>query len=260
MFCDVQALYESGRPEIGMSMMLRGKPEAESAEGSGISSEVVRLRMGLEFPLVPSSLLALVEAYLNVTSYLSSTLDTYTSLPIENLQDVYWPLPLIQGSGLPVAPVFRDILHRFEPPQTEAIASFVSYSGMMPPEAPIQQMAPALEPTSKRARSGATAPRPGSEPLSMAPSSGPSGVHYLSWAYNLLSLQWAEGKDEHSSAHHPQMQREGRGAGASESDGSASSDGYAHRLFAEDSVKGVEQRAAPAGPAPIIDIGEHCPV
>lgn len=202
-----QALYESGRPDIGLGMMMRGQPEAEREDGSSVSAEVVRLRMGLEFPLVPSSLLALVEAYLNVTSYLSSTADTYTPLPIENLQDVYWPLPLIQGAGLPVAPVFRELLHRFEPPETSAVGAFMSYSGRLPPS---QQMAPALESAAKKMRPSASSPRgsgtaPTPASATSAPQSAPNSVNYLSWAYNLLSLQPNDGAEAgaEESAHHP---------------------------------------------------------
>lgn len=250
----LQALYESGRPDIGLGMMLRGQPD-QGAGRPSVSDEVVLLRMGLEFPMVPSSLLALVEAYLNVTAFLSRTENHYTPLPIENLQDVYWPLPLIQGSALPVAAVFRSLLHRFEPPATSAIGTFVSYSGTLPQPPPVHKLAPSLESTKLQAR-------PIGSTIWQSPDSkavANSGVNYLSWAYNLLSLQPSESteSDKTSSSHHPPRRTDD--GDAPEQEQADSSEGYAERLM--EATKGkVEKQAVPATDTrPVIEVGEcHC--
>ena len=245
-----QALYESGRPDIGLGMMLRGQPE-EGAVRRSVSDEVVLLRMGLEFPMVPGSLLALVEAYMNVTSFLSRTEDHYTPLPIENLQDVYWPLPLIQGSGLPIAAVFCSLLHRFEPPSTSAIGSFVSYSGNLPQPPSVQKMAPSLESTRPQARPLGSTIRQSPDGAVAAAN---SGVNYLSWAYNLLSLQPSESaesdKTSPSSSHHPPRRVEDLDApGLERAD---SSERYAERLM-ETTEGSTEKKDA----RPVIEVGEY---
>jgi tetratricopeptide (TPR) repeat protein len=115
-----QALYESGRPRVGLAMMRSGHLDPERGvvtEPRTTSTEVVSLRTGLEFPPVPESVGRMLQSYVNITSYLVSSSNSFLRhVPLENIQDVYWPLPLLQGSGLPVSPVIREALSRFEAP------------------------------------------------------------------------------------------------------------------------------------------------
>lgn len=115
-----QALYENGRPRVGLAMMRSGHLDPERGvitEPRTTSTEVVSLRTGLEFPPVPESVGRMLQSYVNITSYLVSTSGSFLRhVSLENIQDVYWPLPLLQGSGLPVAPVIRETLSRFEAP------------------------------------------------------------------------------------------------------------------------------------------------
>jgi tetratricopeptide (TPR) repeat protein len=115
-----QALYESGRPRVGLSMMRSGHLDSERGvvtEPRTTSTEVVSLRTGLEFPPIPESVGKVLQSYINITSYLVSTSNSFLrDVSLENIQDVYWPLPLLQGSGLPISPVIRETLSRFEAP------------------------------------------------------------------------------------------------------------------------------------------------
>ena len=234
--------------------MRRGQLGAEEEEGL-VSGEVVRLRMGLEFPLVPHSLLSLVEAYLNVSTFLSRTAEYYTLMPIENLQDVYWPLPLLQGSGLPVHPILKEVLGRFEPPITSSVESFVSYSGQLPPFSTGsrgKQMAPSLESSSrKRTVTGGTG-----NTAVVAPSPGKaSGVNYLSWAYNLLSLHPPEDKAQTDSSHHiPHHTEIDDPAQIDEPD---SSDRYAAQMLSAVSTDmGSNRQRKDVSNNPVIEVGE----
>ena len=44
-----------------------------------------------------------------MTNYLAATARIYTSVELENVMDVYWPLPLLWWSALPVMPVVSEV-------------------------------------------------------------------------------------------------------------------------------------------------------
>ena len=89
--------------------------ETSDPESEGfVSSEVVKMRLNLDFPAVPESLLDIVASYLNVTKYLSETAGSFTRIDVENVVDVYWPVPLVGWSGLPMQPVLRELMWRFD--------------------------------------------------------------------------------------------------------------------------------------------------
>ena len=68
------------------------------------------MRLALDYPVVPDTILEVIEGYLNMTNYLAATARVYTSVELENVMDVYWPLPLLWWSGLPVMPVVSEVL------------------------------------------------------------------------------------------------------------------------------------------------------
>ena len=109
-----QALYEAGRPKIGHMMMQRGFETSDAAAEGVVSTEIVKMRLALDYPVVPSTILEIVEAYLNMTNYLAATARMYTSVDLENVMDIYWPLPLLWWSALPVMPVISEVMWRFE--------------------------------------------------------------------------------------------------------------------------------------------------
>ena len=94
-------------------MMTRGFATSDAAAEGAVSLAVTELRLALEYPVIPRSLRHIVEAYLNITSYLASTQTTYTSIDLENIMDTYWPLPLLHFSGLPVTPIIQELILRF---------------------------------------------------------------------------------------------------------------------------------------------------
>jgi hypothetical protein len=124
-----QSLYEGGRPVAGRIMMQRGlestatDPAAATAD-QPVSTGVMRLRIGLDYPVVPSSVLEIIEAYLNITTFLSESAGSYQTVDLENVMDVYWPLPLLYWSALPVASVVREVMWRFSdgPVRTDELA------------------------------------------------------------------------------------------------------------------------------------------
>eukprot|EP00981_Chlorochromonas_danica_P011592 scaffold4140_cov178-Ochromonas_danica.AAC.5 len=109
-----QSLYEGGRPYVGKLLMRRGFETTDKKSEGDVSVEVVQLRLTFDFPLVPHSLSEVAEAYLNITSYLSESAHRYYVMDIENSLDIYWPLPLLAWSALPVAPVLGELLWRFD--------------------------------------------------------------------------------------------------------------------------------------------------
>ena len=68
------------------------------------------MRLALDYPVVPDTILEVIEGYLNMTNYLAATARVYTSVELENVMDVYWPLPLLWWSGLPVMPVVSEVI------------------------------------------------------------------------------------------------------------------------------------------------------
>ena len=121
-----QSLYEGGRPKIGQMMMRRGF-ETSDAEAEGeVSTAIVDLRLALDYPVVPDSLLEVLQAYLNMTSFLSNTSVSYTAIDLENVVDLYWPVPLLAWSALPVMPVLSELMWRFEggPVRTDPLSGY----------------------------------------------------------------------------------------------------------------------------------------
>jgi tetratricopeptide (TPR) repeat protein len=109
-----QSLYEGGRSKIGLLMMKRGY-ETSSPQSEGIvSHEIVKLRLAIEYPVVPESILNILEYYLNITTFLSLTSKHYEKVDIENIMDMYWSIPLLGWSGLPIMPVMKELLWRFD--------------------------------------------------------------------------------------------------------------------------------------------------
>ncbi len=109
-----QSLYEGGRPKVGRMMMKRGLETANATEEGEVSTEIVNLRLSLDYSVIPDSIPEIIDAYLNMTSYLSLTSDSYVAMDAENILDVYWPLPLLWWSSLPVAPILQELMWRFE--------------------------------------------------------------------------------------------------------------------------------------------------
>jgi len=140
-----QALYEGGRPKIGRMMMELGFETSDPGSEGFVSIEVVKMRLSLDYPMVPESLLEVVVSYLNMTKYLSDTAHSYTRIDVENVVDVYWPLPLMGWSGLPMQPVLREFMWRFDTNQfqrKDAVSQLWLRNASMP----------ALEVTKKRSR------------------------------------------------------------------------------------------------------------
>ena len=110
-----QSLYEGGRPVVGKMMMARGHAAANAAEEGFVSTQVVALRLALDYPVVPRSVADIYHAYLNITYFLAASAAVYEPIPLENLMDLHWPLPLLAWSGLPVAALLSELLWRFVP-------------------------------------------------------------------------------------------------------------------------------------------------
>ena len=54
-----------------------------------VSTEIVTLRLALDYPVVPGSILEIVEAYLNMTSHLSSSSRSYNTVNLENVRTYF---------------------------------------------------------------------------------------------------------------------------------------------------------------------------
>lgn len=109
-----QSLYEGGRPKIGQMMMKRGFDTSDASVEGEVSTAIVNMRLALDYPVVPDSLLEILESYLNMTNFLSTTSPHYVAIDVENVVDLYWPLPLLAWSALPMMPVVKELLWRFE--------------------------------------------------------------------------------------------------------------------------------------------------
>jgi hypothetical protein len=124
-----QSLYEGGRPRVGHMMMSRGHSTSNIASEGEVSYEVVKTRLHMDYPIVPSSVRDTVEHYFNITLFLSGAApgvapaegvaESISSsnnqrVDIENMLDVYWPVPLLGWMGLPVVPLVRELLWRFD--------------------------------------------------------------------------------------------------------------------------------------------------
>ena len=109
-----QSLFEGGKPKIGIMMMRRGHETSDPISEGIVSTELVGIRLALDFPVVPLSILDIIASYINMTTYLSATASSYSVIDIENIMDIYWPLPLIWWSNIPVGPVINELLWRFD--------------------------------------------------------------------------------------------------------------------------------------------------
>ena len=129
-----QSLYEGGRPKVGHMMMVRGHNTSNLASEGAVSFEVVKMRLQLDYPVVPISVRDVIEHYLNITLFLSGEEDGasagthsdsstrtgrnegsggFIRVDIENVLDIYWPVPLFGWAALPTAPLQRELLWRF---------------------------------------------------------------------------------------------------------------------------------------------------
>jgi hypothetical protein len=109
-----QSLYEGGRPKIGQIMMQRGYDTADAQAEGEVSTAIVNMRLAFDYPVVPDSALSILQAYLNMTSFLSESSQSYVPVDLENVVDLYWPLPLLPWSALPMMPLVKELLWRFE--------------------------------------------------------------------------------------------------------------------------------------------------
>jgi hypothetical protein len=102
-----QSLYERGKPDIGRDMMARGHMTEDLASEGFVSTQIVRYRLAMEYPSIPSSLFHIIESYLNITDFLATQSD-HRVIDLENIIDTFWPLPLLWWSALPMAPVLQE--------------------------------------------------------------------------------------------------------------------------------------------------------
>ena len=56
-----QALYEGGYPRTGYSMMQRGHETSNIAKDGRASSELVQLRLAMDYPIVPGSVTEIMQ-------------------------------------------------------------------------------------------------------------------------------------------------------------------------------------------------------
>eukprot|EP00602_Paraphysomonas_sp_CaronLab_P011723 CAMPEP_0185039730 /NCGR_PEP_ID=MMETSP1103-20130426/36908_1 /TAXON_ID=36769 /ORGANISM="Paraphysomonas bandaiensis, Strain Caron Lab Isolate" /LENGTH=948 /DNA_ID=CAMNT_0027578743 /DNA_START=46 /DNA_END=2892 /DNA_ORIENTATION=- len=109
-----QSLYERGRPVIGLAMMRRGLDTSDVASEGRVSMQVVRLRHAMEYPVVPNSVWHIIETYLNTTEFLGQySASQEGKIHLENVIDVFWPLPLVWWSALPMAPVLGELVENY---------------------------------------------------------------------------------------------------------------------------------------------------
>ena len=52
-----QSLYEAGRPKIGHMMMQRGFETTDAIAEGVVSTEIVKMRLALDYPVVPDTIL-----------------------------------------------------------------------------------------------------------------------------------------------------------------------------------------------------------
>ena len=81
----------------GKQVMVRGWATRSDYEGK-VSDQVVKLRTSMDYPIVPWSIPQIIESYLNMTQYLGDVHDdaSHATIGLENVMDVFWPLPLLQ--------------------------------------------------------------------------------------------------------------------------------------------------------------------
>lgn len=114
-----QSLYEGGRPFIGLTMMMRGK-NTSNAEIEGFTSfEVVKRRLALDFPSVPKNIEDMLDRYMMITRSLKEMSESrmngthHADIDIENMLDLYWPIPLLGWSGLPTTQLVAEFVNSF---------------------------------------------------------------------------------------------------------------------------------------------------
>jgi hypothetical protein len=112
-YCGCSPLFAGGRPFIGLAMMKRGLETSDATAEGIVSPEIVRLRLAIDYPVIPTSLFDIVDTYFNVTNFLSDSSKNYAVIDMENVFDIYWPLPLLGFSGLPIWPVVSELMWRF---------------------------------------------------------------------------------------------------------------------------------------------------
>lgn len=153
-----QSLYEGGRPKIGKLLMYRGINTTDHVTEGVVSSEVIALRLTFDFPLIPHTLAEVVETYLNITSFLS--VSDYVRMDMENSLDVYWPLPLLGWSALPMTSVLRELLWRFTVNQTNKWFDGIVPVDIHPNEFFFHSQLSSAASTASAASSGASAAAP----------------------------------------------------------------------------------------------------
>lgn len=79
-----------------------------------VSTEIVRLRVALDYPVVADSTFEVIDSYLNMSLFLASPSQAASVIvDLDNSLDIYWPLPSIYWSALPVVPIMRGLMRRF---------------------------------------------------------------------------------------------------------------------------------------------------
>lgn len=102
-----QSLYEGGRPGIGAIMMHRGAATTDPETEGSVSAEIVQMRVALDYPVIPDTLTEIIGAYLNMTLFLQDKRSAHVD--IDNSLDIYWPLPLLYFSALPLVHVMQQV-------------------------------------------------------------------------------------------------------------------------------------------------------
>lgn len=112
-------------PEIGSLMLKRGHDSADVSEGE-VSIQIIKMRIAIDYPIVPKSTSDIVECYLRwITFFHASTTTSTTTttsplststtsvISLDNSMDLYWIVPLLYYSGLPVTHILLSLMQRF---------------------------------------------------------------------------------------------------------------------------------------------------
>ena len=79
-----------------------------------MSVEIVKMRANLDYPVIPDNLLEVLESYFKMTHFLNSSTDSFKVVDIDNSLDIYWPIPYIFWSALPLVPIINQLTLRFD--------------------------------------------------------------------------------------------------------------------------------------------------